>query len=241
MEVVGQFASTIAHDVNNLSTVIIGYAHLAASEARGREDPTEEIQQISKAADGIAALTRQLLAFSRRQVLEPTLVDVNDAIEAIRPAVLSLVGAGVELEIRPRLTGALVRADPSQLEQVVLNLVLDAGDATFSGGTITVQTIVAELEAHSCWDGTTLPAGSYVRVRVTDTGFGMDDATRQRCFDPFFTTKPLGRGTGLGLATVSSIAQRHGGGTDVNTAPGLGSGFTVWLPRAAVTTRTVGR
>ena len=93
MEVVGQFASTIAHDVNNLSTVIIGYAHLAASEARGSEDPTEEIQQISKAADGIAALTRQLLAFSRRQVLEPTLVDVNDAIESIRPAVLSLVGA----------------------------------------------------------------------------------------------------------------------------------------------------
>jgi signal transduction histidine kinase len=130
-----------------------------------------------------------------------------------------------------------VRADESQLEQVVLNLVLNARDATASGGTITVEAVVTELEARPAEDGATLSTGAYVGLRVTDTGLGMDETTRERCFEPFFTTKPLGRGTGLGLATVSAIAQRHGGGTDVVSAPGEGSVFTVWLPRAPLGAR----
>jgi len=234
MEVVGEFASTIAHDVNNLSTVIMGYAHLAASEEQPEEERTEELAQINKAADAIAALTRQLLAFSRRQVLEPALVDLDDTIRSIEPAVRSLVGPGVGLEVRSRLAGAIVRADESQLEQVVLNLVLNARDATAPGATITLETAAAELGPHTCADGAWLPGGGYVGLRVADTGCGMDDTTRQRCFEPFFTTKPLGRGTGLGLATVSTVAHRHGGGVDVESTPGLGSVFTVWLPRASV-------
>jgi PAS domain S-box-containing protein len=232
MEVVGEFASTIAHDVNNLSTVILGYAHLAANESTADDGPGDELEQINKAADSIAALTRQLLAFSRRQLLEPALLDIADTIGAIEPAVRSLVGSGVELVIRRPPSGVTVRADESQLEQVVLNLVLNARDATPAGGAITVDVVVSELETRSAADGATLAPGSYVGLRVADTGLGMEDATRDRCFEPFFTTKPLGRGTGLGLATVSAIAQRHGGGTDVESAPGEGSAFTVWLPRA---------
>jgi PAS domain S-box-containing protein len=237
MEIVGEFASTIAHDVNNLSTVIIGYAHLAASEAHAAEDPTGELDQINKAADSIAALTRQLLAFSRRQTLEPAVLDVADTLAALEPAVRSLVGPGVELVIRRPPGGVTVRADASQLEQVLLNLVLNARDATSAGGTITLEAVEVELDTHVSSDGAALPPGGYIGLRVTDTGFGMDDVTRERCFEPFFTTKPLGRGTGLGLATVSAIAHRHGGGTDVESTPGLGSTFTVWLPRAPVGVR----
>jgi PAS domain S-box-containing protein len=237
MEIVGEFASTIAHDVNNLSTVIMGYAHLAASEANADEDPTGELDQINKAADSIAALTRQLLAFSRRQVLEPVLLDLSDTITTLEPAVRSLVGPGVELVLRRPPRRVTVRADQSQLEQVVLNLVLNARDATAPDGTITLETVEAELASRVASDGGVLPAGEYVGLRVVDTGFGMDEATRTRCFEPFFTTKPLGRGTGLGLATVSAIAHRHGGGTDVESTPGLGSRFTVWLPRAPVGAR----
>jgi signal transduction histidine kinase len=237
MEVVGEFASTIAHDVNNLSTVILGYAHLAANESPADAGPSDELAQINKAADSIAALTRQLLAFSRRQVLEPALLDVADTIGAIGPAVRSLVGKGVDLVIRHPPPGVTVRADEGQLEQVILNLVLNARDATAAGDTITVEAVVAELDARTAADGAALSRGAYVGLRVGDTGIGMDESTRERCFEPFFTTKPLGRGTGLGLATVSAIAQRHGGGADVESAPGEGSVFTVWLPRAPLGAR----
>ncbi len=232
MEIVGQFAGTIAHDVNNLSTVIIGYAHLAANEIPVRENPAEDLAQIRRAADAIAALTRQLLAFSRRQLLEPKLFDVDDTIRALEPAVRSLVGPGVRLELQCRASSATVRADESQLEQVVLNLALNARDATASGDTITLETAVTEVPGRSCADGQTLDAGTYVALRVADTGFGMDEVTRRRCFEPFFTTKPVGRGTGLGLATVAGVAHQYGGAVDVESTPGLGSTFTVWLPCA---------
>jgi PAS domain S-box-containing protein len=238
MEVVGQYAGTIAHDVNNLATVIMGYSNLATVEAREQRDPGAELAQITKAADAIATLTRQLLAFSRRDVLEPTVFDVNDTVRSLEPAVRSLLGPRVRLEIGMHPAGAYVRADESQLEQVVLNLALNARDATLPGGMITIETLVADFESRRCGDGAWLGAGSYVGVRVADTGFGMDDVTRHRCFEPFFTTKSLGRGTGLGLATVAGIVHRHGGATDVETEHGLGSAFTVWLPRAAATART---
>ena len=238
MEVVGQYASTIAHDVNNFATVIMGYAHLATVEAREQRDPASELAQITKAADAIATLTRQLLAFSRREMLEPTVFDVNDTVRSLEPAVRSLLGPRVRLEIRTHPDGAFVRADEGQIEQVALNLALNARDASLPGGTITIETVVAELDGHRASDGEWLAPGSYVGVRVADTGFGMDDVTRRRCFEPFFTTKSLGRGTGLGLATVAGIVHRHGGATDVETTQGLGSGFTVWLPRAATAAPT---
>ncbi len=224
LEALGRLAGGIAHDFNNLLAVVSSYAALLRGSFSGDDSRTEQLDQIRGAAERAARLTRQLLAFGRKQVLNPTLLDVNGVVSSIGQLVRSVIGENVELvtQLAPHL-GA-VRADGTQLEQVVMNLCLNARDAMPDGGRIVIST---SEEAASGFLGE--PA---IVLRVADTGHGMDAETRERVFEPFFTTKPAGRGTGLGLATVYGIVQQSGGRVRVESEPGQGSVFSVYLPRA---------
>jgi PAS domain S-box-containing protein len=233
LEAVGQLAGGIAHDFNNLLTVIIGCAELLQSTEPppppGASDPLLELR---KAAQRAAALTQQLLAFSRRQVLQPQLVDLNAALRGVHAMLRRVIRENVVLVLDLDPGIPLVRVDPGQLDQVVVNLVVNAGDAMPQGGTLTVATASrmltdADRAIHS-W----LRPGRYVSLAVTDSGVGMDDATMARVFEPFFTTKPVGKGTGLGLSTVYGIVKQSGGFVWLASAPGRGTTVTVCLPIA---------
>jgi len=232
MDALGQLAGAVAHDFNNLLTAIKMHAALALEEPELPGAAIGDLQEIQKAADRSATLTQQLLAFSRKQHLDLQVIDVNAIVSGLEPLLRRLIGA--EIDVRPRLGTGLghVRADAGQLEQVLMNLVVNARDAMPSGGTLTLTTANLELAE---WDlkrpPTGLLPGPYVTLSVTDTGCGMSAEVRARIFEPFFTTKPAGKGTGLGLPTVYGIVQQSGGHLTVESAPGVGSTFTIYLPR----------
>ncbi len=230
MEAVGQLAGGVAHDFNNLALVISGHAELLLErldDARARESARE----IRRAADQASELTRQLLAFSRRQVLRPVELDVSDVLADLVPMLGRLIGDDIELSTRLAAGTGAVQADPAQLRQVVMNLVLNARDAMPRGGRLSIETSVRDLDEHFTEAKLELAPGGYVVLAVSDTGEGMDEATRERIFEPFFTTKEPGKGTGLGLATVYGVVKQTGGSIWVYSEPGRGTTFKVYLPR----------
>jgi PAS domain S-box-containing protein len=231
MEAVGLLAGGVAHDFNNLLTVISGSTELLLGDAAGLDPSRGRLQAIRTAADQAAALTRQLLAFSRKQVLQPKVLDLNIAVAETESMLRRLIGEHIELTtaLDPEL--GVVRADPGQIGQVILNLAVNARDAMATGGRLTIETANLDLDEVEARHRLALEPGRYVTISVTDTGHGMDEATQARIFEPFFTTKEQGRGTGLGLATVYGILAQSGGGIDVASAPGAGTTFTVCLPR----------
>jgi PAS domain S-box-containing protein len=233
MEAVGRLAGGIAHDFNNMLGVVVGFAGLLLRDLPPESRAVARVEQIQKAAERATSLTRQLLAFSRQQVLQPRPVDVNAVVTDLDQMLRRLLGSDVEIvtSLAAGLAPALV--DPSQLQQVVLNLVVNARDAMPQGGRILLETASTTLDERYCRPHPEVQPGSYVMLAVSDTGLGMDQATMARIFDPFFTTKPEGQGTGLGLSTVYGIVRQSGGHLTVYSEPGIGSTFRVYLPPAA--------
>ena len=229
MESIGRLAGGIAHDFNNLLTIINGYSHMALSELSLADPLRPNLIEIQKAGDRAASLTRQLLAFSRKQVLRPTALDLDRVIEEMHPMLARLMGEDVGVNLHLASGGALVHADPHQLEQVIVNLAANARDAMPDGGTLKLETAV--LERHDPQAG--IRPGRYIRLTVSDSGVGMDEETRKRIFEPFFTTKDVGRGTGLGLSVVQGIVTQSGGEIEVGSQAGLGTTFTIYLPALA--------
>jgi two-component system cell cycle sensor histidine kinase/response regulator CckA len=232
MEALGRLAGGVAHDFNNLLTAIQGYTSLILMDLAPHDPHREDLEEIRKASERAAALTRQILAFSRRHVVEPMTIDLNQTIMDLERLVPRLIGEDVSVVIALDPALALVRADPRQLEQVVLNLVVNARDAMPDGGRLTLETandLVTESDPRASPD---LPPGRYAVLTVSDTGTGMDPAIVPNIFDPFFTTKEPGRGTGLGLATVYGIVKQAGGHVEVETAPGAGASFRLYFPAA---------
>jgi len=229
IEAVGVLAGGVAHDFNNLLTVIAGYSEALLNDAGTAPAMKADLSQISRAAEEAATLTRQLLTFSRRQVSKPEILDLNASINDLEKMLRRLIGENIVLEVTLSPKPALIKADPAQIEQVILNLVVNARDAIESNGRISLESSHVELaEAeHS--------PRSCVMLRVKDTGQGMVEAVRARIFEPFFTTKERGRGTGLGLATVYGIVQQSGGWINVYSEPGLGASFEVYLPASSGT------
>jgi signal transduction histidine kinase len=230
MESVGRLAGGVAHDFNNLLTVILGNVELLLAET-GSDDPKRgALEEIAQAGSKAADLTRQLLALGRRQVVRPRLLDLNALVTGLEPLLRRLLGEDLELRVERAADPGWVRADPSQLEQVVMNLVINARDAMPEGGRLTLATANAELPASDAGGLPPAAPGAYVMLAVKDTGQGMDEATRAQIFEPFFTTKAPGKGTGLGLATVYGIVKQSAGIIRVESAPGQGSTFRVYLP-----------
>jgi signal transduction histidine kinase len=231
MEAIGRLAGGVAHDFNNMLTVITSRSELLMELLR-RDDPLyRHVELIEKTADRAAALTHQLLAFSRKQVLNARVLDLNAIVEAIKPMVGRLLGENIEIATAPHPRLGAVKADRAQLEQVIMNLAVNARDAMPQGGRLTVETENVELDESYVRLVNGIGPGAYVRLTIEDTGVGMDEATQTHLFEPFYTTKGPGKGTGLGLATVYGIVKQSGGGIQVATAPGKGARFTIYLPR----------
>jgi signal transduction histidine kinase/CheY-like chemotaxis protein len=231
MEAVGLLAGGVAHDFNNLLTAIIGYAELIGSRFLNDSIVSQRAEMIRKAGEQAAVLTRHLLAFSRKQLLKPRVIDLNDLVVHMETLLRRVLGERYELETRPDGGFGTVKVDPSQLEQVIINLAVNARDAMPEGGRLTIRTTNVHLDRWqapriSIW----LAEGDYVELSVIDTGTGMDEATKSRIFQPFFTTKPTGKGTGLGLATVYGIVRQTGGGISVESERGKGTTFRIYLP-----------
>jgi PAS domain S-box-containing protein len=231
MEAVGRLAGGIAHDFNNLLTAIRGNAELMSNRVKHDAAMAAEVDEILHAADRAASLTRQLLAFSRKQILQPVPLDLNEIVSGVSRMARRLIGADVQLRLDLAKSVWQVTADPAQLEQVLLNLIVNARDAMPSGGTIAVQTANVRLGPDAPQISQAgIAAGSFVMLAVADTGIGMDQATQARIFEPFFTTKETGRGTGLGLSTVYGIIRQTGGAITVSSERGRGAVFRVYLP-----------
>ncbi|GEJ55880.1 ATP-binding protein [Anaeromyxobacter diazotrophicus] len=232
MEALGQLAGGVAHDFNNLLTAILSFGRFVRADLGEGHPSRPDVEEILASAERAATLTRQLLAFSRRQVLEPRVLDLGESVRGVEKMLRRLIGEDVQLETRIAPGTGPVLADPGHVEQVILNLALNARDAMPGGGRLILE--VAEVPAGAPERGgdPELPPGPLVRLTLTDTGVGMDEATLPRIFEPFFTTKPAGKGTGLGLSTVYGIVVQSGGAIRVRSAPGQGSTFTVYLPRA---------
>lgn len=231
MEAVGRLAGGVAHDFNNLLMVISGYAEVILSKLELEHPLTEKARAIQQAADRATTLTRQLLAFSRKQLLELKVVDVNAIVADMERLLRPLIGENVELAPKLALDAGYTRADAGQLEQVLMNLVVNAKDAMPNGGTLTIQTENILIDDSSRRGQTFIRPGSYVMLSVSDTGMGMDKETQSRIFEPFFTTKEKGKGTGLGLSTVYGIVKQSGGYVMVHSEPGQGSTFHIYLPQ----------
>ncbi|HYC31076.1 MAG TPA: PAS domain-containing protein, partial [Gemmatimonadales bacterium] len=229
---VGRLAGGIAHEVNNLMTVVLGFGEFALSQLQPGHPARAEIEQMTRAGERAAAITRQLLAFTRQQVLRPARLDINAVIRELAPMLERVLGAEHRLDLRLGDAPGAIAVDRGQLEQVLVNLALNSRDAMPVPGTLTVATTMAELtdETASKHPGIELRRGRYMLLTVTDTGTGMDDATRARVFEPFFTTKPVGQGTGLGLSTVYGIVKQSGGYIWLRSEAGLGTTAEVYLP-----------
>jgi len=230
MEAVGRLAGGVAHDFNNLLTVIKGYSELMLNELTEKDPMRGEVEEIRRAAERAASLTRQLLAFSRRQVLEPKVLDLNVIINNMEKLLLRLLGEDVELQASLNPSLGMVKADPGQIEQVIMNLAVNARDAMPRGGKLTIETSNHVIDETYAREHAVVHAGQYAMMAVTDTGVGMDSETVSHIFEPFFTTKETGKGTGLGLSTVYGIVKQSGGYIWVYSEPGRGTSFKVYLP-----------
>jgi two-component system cell cycle sensor histidine kinase/response regulator CckA len=231
MEAMGRLAGGVAHDFNNLLTVIKGHSDLLLD----RMDPAEPLrgssQQIAKAADRAAALTRQLLIFSRKQVLQPQILDLNATVSEMGKLLKRLVREDIEFSFRPGASLGRLKADPGQIEQVIMNLVVNSCDAMPNGGKLAIETYNLAVSNEFASVRKSIEPGDYVVLAVTDTGCGMDATTKSHIFEPFFTTKEAGKGTGLGLATVYGVVNQSNGGIWVDSEPGRGTRFEIYLPR----------
>jgi PAS domain S-box-containing protein len=231
MEAIGQLAGGVAHDFNNLLTAITGYSDLTLLKLNKADPLRRNIEEIKKAGDRAASLTRQLLAFSRRQVLQPQVLDLNSIIEDMGRMLPRLIGENIELRMVLDPGLGMVKADPGQIEQVILNLAVNARDAMPRGGKLMIET--KNVYLHEEYVGSHLDAtpGPYTQIVVTDTGHGINEETKKHIFEPFFTTKEAGKGTGLGLSTVYGIVKQSGGSIWVYSEVGRGTAFKVYLPR----------
>jgi two-component system cell cycle sensor histidine kinase/response regulator CckA len=233
MEAIGLLAGGVAHDFNNLLTVIFGQLDLLRY-AKNEKDWKEAVREIHQAAESAASLTHQLLAFSRQQALTPTLVDVNDLVRDTTVLLRRLMNEGIELVLDLDPDAGAVRADAGQLQQVLLNLGVNARDAMPDGGRLSIATSAAVIDAETAPDDVPIQPGRYAVIAVADTGIGMDADTKARIFEPFFTTKALHQGTGLGLATAYGIVKQSDGYISVTSEPGCGSTFRVLLPQVGL-------
>ncbi|MFZ5891132.1 MAG: PAS domain S-box protein [Myxococcota bacterium] len=240
MEAVGRLAAGVAHDFNNVLGAISMCCDLLRDDLTPGHPGLDEVNEIRKAADRAVSLTRQLLAFSRQQVLEPRVLDVNELLRNLDKLLRRLLGDDVTLNSNLAGMPCTVKADAGQLEQVIMNLAVNARDAMPEGGSLTIETGITRFaQAFTADNENALPPGGYVHVTVTDTGVGMDDATKARLFEPFFTTKEVGKGTGLGLSTVYGIVRQSGGAIDVTSSPGAGARFRVLLPLVNETVKSI--
>jgi PAS domain S-box-containing protein len=247
MEAIGRLAGGVAHDFNNLLTVILGHCELVLDDLAPDHVCRAGVTEIQKAGESAAGLTRQLLAFSRKQIIEPTLLDLNGVVSGMEAMVARLIREDVKVELVLGSQPTLVNADRGQVEQIVMNLAVNARDAMPAGGTLTIEVTNVELDEHYSKVHLSVKPGLYVVLTVSDTGTGMTPEVQARLFEPFFTSKEPGKGTGLGLATVHGIVARSGGSVNVYSELGRGTSFKVYFPRAdavlpaAETTRPVGR
>ena len=231
MEAVGRLAGGIAHDFNNLLTIIRGYTELALLRPGIQPEMRTDVMQIENAAERASILVRQLLAFSRKQVLQPKVLDLNGIVLGLEKLLGRLMGENIQMVTRCAADVGSVKADPAQVEQVIMNLVVNARDAMPTGGRLTVETLNVELDSTYARDHATVKPGPYVMLAVSDTGIGMSPETVAHIFEPFYTTKDSGKGTGLGLSTVYGIVKQSGGYIWVYSEPGQGTTFKVYLPR----------
>lgn len=231
MEAMGRLVAGVAHDFNNLLLVIKSHSFFLRNSLSHDEQLAEAAKEIDDAADRAASLTSQLLAFVRRQVLQPKVLDLNAVVGDISTLLRRLIGESIHLVTSPDPALGWIKADPGQIERVIINLAVNARDAMPQGGKLLIGTANAELDESYARQQIPVKPGSYVVLTVTDTGIGMDEETQAHIFDPFFTTKEPGKGTGLGLATVDGIVNQSGGYIRVHSEPGRGTTFKVYLPR----------
>ncbi len=242
LEALGRLAGGVAHDFNNLLTIIGGYSQMALQGLPPGDALRKDLEPVAEAASRASSLTRQLLAFSRRQLIQPRIIDLNRLVTKMNRMLRRIIAEDVELRLSLKADAGRIKADPAQIEQVLMNLAVNARDAMPTGGRLTIATEAFDYAGSSGTDGRLLPSvvspppglasGAYILLTVSDTGTGMDEHTRQHLFEPFFTTKGKGKGTGLGLATVYGIVKQSGGEIWVDSEPGQGACFRLCFPRA---------
>jgi CheY-like chemotaxis protein len=231
MEAVGRLAGGVAHDFNNLLTAILGYSDILLSKVSSTNSMYADVLEIKQASQRAATLTRQLLAFSRKQILQPRVLDLNAVVSEMEKMLTRLIGEDVELQIALSPTLWRVKADPGQIEQVIMNLAVNARDAMPEGGKLVIETANVELDEDNMRDHHFIQSGAYVMLVVNDTGHGIDEEHIEHIFEPFFTTKGKDKGTGLGLSTVYGIVKQSGGHIRVMSEVGRGTRFMIYLPR----------
>jgi len=230
MEAIGRLAGGVAHDFNNLLTVILGYSNMLLLEPELNTNQLEYVSEIKKAGDRAASLTQQLLAFSRKQILQPEILNINKVINGLKKMLRRLLSEDITLKIKPSSHLPTIKADPHQLTQVIMNLVINASDAVSYGGSITIETKQVDLDESACRQYSETKPGTYCVFTIRDNGQGMDEETKRHIFEPFFTTKEEGKGTGLGLSTVFGIVKQSGGFIDVTSEVQKGTTFQIFLP-----------
>jgi CheY-like chemotaxis protein len=239
LEAIGRLAGGVAHDFNNLLTVILGYTQILADGVPADSRQATSTAQIKSAAERAAGITRQLLAFSRKQVLSPHIINLNDTMMNLDSLLRRLIGEDIEVLTVPASDLGSVKADPGQIEQVIMNLALNARDAMPHGGKLTIETANVQLDTSYATEHQPITPGRYVLLAFSDTGVGMSPEVQARIFEPFFTTKEVGKGTGLGLSTVYGIVKQSGGFIWVYSELGQGATFKIYLPRVDQTAETV--